>query len=505
MHVSKVDIMLREDRIMSAAGIARGYHDRRLIIPRSRITLLEQGSMVLQAQTDRSGSIDLAAQGLIPRKIAPLFFPGPGDLLGTLRFGISLKGPITSPKVTGDLYLDDAQYYISASDQMVHAVNGHIRLEENQAVVQDLRGMLDEGSSPWGAGWAIKDFMPVSLDLNARGLSLPVVVPDTMNLLLDANATLSGTPDSTLLSGDAVILEGSYYKDVHLNLIAEVGQRFINERVRAGRGARKPIDLPFLRGMDLDIALSRRGTVSIDNNLADATLNPDLQITGTLNDPVVTGRVSVIQGTVTYQKRTFDITRGVIDFSNPYRTQAAIDVSAQGKIRDWTITLEVTGPLDNLNISLTSNPATDTSTILSLLATGRTPEELVGKPGTAAESPSSMLAGVLASTYGEQVKKTTGLDIFQLESGTQQTGMQTQDIKITVGRKAHPPPDREIFGGHRGERSHPHHLGGVHAPGKHPSQRFPGQHWGLRRGRAVQARVPIAMEGNTCLHESLGM
>jgi translocation and assembly module TamB len=433
-HISKVDILLREDRVVSGTNISMGYHDRRMSIPRSMLTLLEQGSMVLQAKTDRNGSIDLSAQGLIPLEIVPLLFPDMEDLMGTVRFGLSLKGPAANLAVTGDLYLDDVSYYIMYNDQLVHNVNGHIRLEGNQAVIQDLKGMLDTGSFSLGGKVALKDFKPVNIDLEARAVSLPITVPDTMNLLIEAKAELRGTQDSTLLTGNALILEGTYYKDVQLNLIAEVGQRITSGRVRA-EAPRKPLDLPFLREMELDVTVSRRGNVSIENNLTEATLNPDLQITGTLNDPVITGRVSVMQGTVTYQKNTFDITRGEINFSNPYRTRADVDVSAQGKVRDWTITLEVTGPLDNLNINLSSNPTADNATILSLLATGKTPDELAGRPGTAAASPSNLLAEVLANTYGGTVKKTTGLDIFQLESGTQQTGSQTQDIKITVGEK----------------------------------------------------------------------
>ncbi|HOX00419.1 MAG TPA: translocation/assembly module TamB domain-containing protein, partial [Deltaproteobacteria bacterium] len=53
--------------------------------------------------------------------------------------------------------------------------------------------------------------------------------------------------------------------------------------------------------------------------------------------------------------------------------------------------------------------------------------------GGASASPANMLAEILADTYGEEVKRTTGLDILQLESGAQQAG--SQDLKITVGEK----------------------------------------------------------------------
>ena len=140
-------------------------------------------------------------------------------------------------------------------------------------------------------------------------------------------------------------------------------------------------------------------------------------------------------GTVTYQKRTFDITKGIVDFSNPYRTEPVVDIGAEGRIREWTIYLTVSGPLDNLDIRLTSNPPAENAVILSLLATGKTPEEFVSRPGTATANPSNLLAELLANTYGEKVKETTGLDILQLETEAPVSAGQTEGIRITVGEE----------------------------------------------------------------------
>lgn len=432
LRIDQVDILLREDRVLNGSNLTASYHDRRLSIPEARLTLLGKGVVDVRASTDRRGDLDLAARGTLPLEILPLLLPDLENLTGTLGFDLNLRGPWGKPALTGGLSLEDAGTSLSYNDQVVHDVNGHVSLEGSRAVIRDLRGMVDTGTFTAGGEVGLEGIRPVSVDLDVRALSLPLAVPDAMNLVLEADVTVRGTPDSTLLAGKVVVVEGSYYKDVQLNLIAEVGQRITGGRVSASAPGR-PVELPFLKNMGLDVTVTRRGDVSIDNNLAEAELNPDLQIRGTLNEPVITGRVSVVRGTVTYQKRAFDITRGVVDFSNPYRTQARVDVSAEGKIRDWTITLEATGPLDNLNINLSSVPVADNATILSLLATGKTPDELTGGGGGGTSSPANMLAEILADTYGEQVKRTTGLDILQLEAGAQQAG--SQDLKITVGEK----------------------------------------------------------------------
>lgn len=434
LYVSSIDISYMQSNLVSAHDLTIRYGDRNLIIPRSRVYLMDKGDMVLQATTDLKGNIDLKAQGIVPLEILAAWDPELADLGGTLRFGLAAQGPITNPAVSGDLYLDAVRYAIPFNGQTVHSTNGHLLLTNDRVVIENLAGRLDTGYFTAGGMIGLERFRPTEVDLNVNARSLPVSLPDTLNLVLDANLMLTGGADNALLSGNAVILEGQYYRDVELNLIAEVGQRITGARPGIEE-SREPIDLPFLHNMALNVSVSRRGYVTIENNLADAAINPDLQITGTLNAPVITGRVSVTSGTVTYQKRTFDITKGVVNFSNPYRTEPVIDVSAEGKVREWTIYLAVSGPLDNLDIRLTSNPPAENAVILSLLATGRTPEEFVSTAGTTTASPSNLLAELLANTYGGKVKETTGLDILQFETEAPIEAGGTEGIRITVGEE----------------------------------------------------------------------
>ncbi|MRR13978.1 translocation/assembly module TamB, partial [archaeon] len=353
---------------------------------------------------------------------------------GDLFFTADAARPIMKPVITGDITFDGVRAAILPNDQLIHGVKGHVRLSKNAVVIEDLDGRLDNGWFGLSGKIGLKDLSPVSVDLNASARSLPVAIPDRMNLTLDGQASLKGTADDTLLKGDVVIKEGTYYKDVQVNLIAEVGER-ITGSGKPQEAPRRPFDQAFLRGMKLDVSVTRQGTLIIENNLADAAINPDLHVRGTLNNPVITGRVSVIQGTVNYQKRSFDITKGVVDFPNPYRTDPRVDVKAQGKVRDWTITIAVSGPLNDLKIDLSSQPAAENATILSLLATGKTPDEIAGRFGESQGSPSAMLAELVANTYSEDVKRTAGIDILEFETGNPQAGSQATDIKVTVGEK----------------------------------------------------------------------
>ena len=67
--------------------------------------------------------------------------------------------------------------------------------------------------------------------------------------------------------------------------------------------------------------------------------------------------------------------------------------------------------------------------ILSLILIGKTTKELISNEGGSALSHSDMLNGIIEATLGSQVKRATGLDVFELE------GVGSEDVKVTMGKK----------------------------------------------------------------------
>jgi translocation and assembly module TamB len=82
----------------------------------------------------------------------------------------------------------------------------------------------------------------------------------------------------------------------------------------------------------------------VDNNLARMEIVPDLKFTGTVGRPVVSGRAAVSEGEIIFRRKTFTVTRGVVDFINPYKIEPYLDLSAEANIRQWEVTLSLSGP-----------------------------------------------------------------------------------------------------------------------------------------------------------------
>jgi translocation and assembly module TamB len=433
-NLSKVDISLKGKSLVLAKSVVGSYIDGRLSIPKTHIMLGENGSFDLSG-SGKWNSLVLDAEGTVPVDVIGSFMEELADSTGVLSFTAHMKPRDTHPEITAQVTLDQFGYTIPYNGQRVHSTNGKIRLENNTIFIEGITGLIENGSFEIGGKALLEGYTPKEIELHSSMKTIPIVIPDTMDLTVDSESSFVASNGQSLLRSNVFILEGTYYKDVKVNLLTGVMERIIPVK----RKDKQPSTLmknPFLQNMALDLTIKRRGDVKVENNIAQLDINPDLKISGTLPEPIVTGRVAVTEGTVTFQRNEFTVSRGVIDFVNPYRTEATVDIKGETKVRTWTIDLAVLGTLDNLQFELSSNPTEQQEDILSLLVVGKTTRELTQNQTGLTVSPSSMMAELVTGTYGEQVKKATSLDILKLETSelatTQKGG---ESLKLTLGKE----------------------------------------------------------------------
>jgi autotransporter translocation and assembly factor TamB len=332
------------------------------------------------------------------------------------------------------LTLEDIAYTIPINSQRLHTMNGKIRILDDDIFIEDLSGRIDTGYFTLGGSITRKGFAPSAFDLKARLTALPISIPDMMDLTIDAETSLVSSGSRSLIRSDVVIIDGIYYKDVKLNLLTGVIERILPKQ-RQAQEQLMAKRWPFLESMDLDIAIKRRGEMKVENNISELYLNPDIKINGTFIKPVLTGRLAVIEGTVTFQNNEFTVTRGVVDFLNPLKTEPTVDIKGETKVRDWTIDLTIEGGFDNLQFKLNSTPTEEPADILSLLIIGKTSRELTQSQTGLTVSPTAMAAEMLASNYSGQIKKATTLDILNLKASEFSTSDAGENLKLTLGKE----------------------------------------------------------------------
>jgi autotransporter translocation and assembly factor TamB len=429
-RISQLAIFWKDTPLIKGNDLMLSVLKDEISIPGMRLSLVDQGSFTIKGSGKLNKDLNLEADGNIPFEILPMLTETFSDATGETRFSLKVNGSLSTPNLIIHADIKDGGMTIPGLLQELHHMNGGIRITSNAIVLDGIKGMLDTGKFEFNGAIDLDRYQPSNIGLNLKVDNLPISIPDLLDVRLSSELDVRGSPEKSLIKGDVELLEGTYYKDVRLNLIESIGQKS-----RKGPLATSKTPWPIFNNMALDCRIRSRDPFMVDNNIALLTIKPDLHLHGTVNQPLISGRAEVESGTVYFQKNELNVKKGVFDFINPYKIEPTIDIQSEVKIREWTIFLNVSGLPDNLEFNFSSDPSEPREDILSLLITGKTTQEFITKEGDSSLSPGQMLADVLAETVQNEIKDATGLDVVELEYSAAKDAEASDEAKVTVGKE----------------------------------------------------------------------
>ncbi|MBM3790991.1 MAG: hypothetical protein FJW35_11680, partial [Acidobacteria bacterium] len=213
--------------------------------------------------------------------------------------------------------------------------------------------------------------------------------------------------------GAAHIVEGSYTEP--LNIEQEVLRYLRSDQTLAFAGEPDP----WLSRIRYDVSVDTQNPVVFANNLARLALDADLSLAGSYYRPVVTGRMSLLEGGELFlSERTYAVERGTIDLTSRTRIEPSLDILAKTRAGSYEIDLEISGTPDNLKTALRSPSHPDLSEpdLVSVLLTGRTLDDVRGAElNIASEQVQSYLAGRVGGVLSRRAERTLGLSEVRIE------------------------------------------------------------------------------------------
>ncbi len=421
----KLSLFRKELPMIQAPRLKAAIENWQLSLPLTRVALAQAGYLNIQGQGDIRNSLDLTAQGEVPFDMIIPWLDPVTTAWGRVRISGGLTGSMTDPRLKAELLFNDLGLTLAGTDQRIQKLGGRIGFDGQTIEFKGVEGFLDEGRFNLDGRAIFEQGLPLNMDLRFKARQLALEIPDMMTLSMNSDLTLGGTQGHFNLQGEVVLLEGLYYRDVDLDLLA------------AATLQTRTVPLPeekkvqgLLDAVDLDVNILRRQPLVVENNLADLEISPDLTLRGTAAVPVLSGRARVDSGTIRYQKVEFEVEKGVVDFINPYRISPEIDIEGQTEIRTWTIALKVSGTPEELKFAFTSNPPEQHADILSLIAFGKTTRELRASDGGGMLAPEQMFAALVADQLEKNVKDAAGLDYFEIKP---QADADAPRVNVTVG------------------------------------------------------------------------
>jgi translocation and assembly module TamB len=275
-------------------------------------------------------------------------------------------------------------------------LNGDIFLDGPRATLNLIRGTLGGGAVTLNGTVGISGASRGVIDVRADTSDIRVRTLSGLRAVFGGTFGLRGTMDLPVLEGDVELVSLTYDESFEQFL-----QLF--DRGVGAPGAPGPLD-----NMALAVHVEGDRNIRVENELASLDSRVDLDVGGTFGSPSLTGHGEILRGTLDLQGRRYRITRGNVDFVDPVGIDPRIDIQAEADIRDYRVILLITGQGDDIQLTMRSDPALPQLEIVSLVAGGRTREEL-DREGRVSEeqlfqgAASNILADMLQSRVGSRL------------------------------------------------------------------------------------------------------
>jgi translocation and assembly module TamB len=349
-----------------------------------------------------------------------------------------LAGPNRTARISGTAVLENASIatFIGSDRLTFDRLKGRILFTSNQVQVDQMTGYLGGGRFVAEGGAALGENLQIdSFRLGLTGTNITVPLPEdfitTGDAKLDVSGRRVGNGLSTFISGSILARRSIYSEDIDLSRI--VGAR--------GEGSLSSGGGSSMRAPRFDLTIEGRDALVVRNNIADLTASVSLRLTGTTENPNISGRITANSGTVFFRNDQYIVQRGVVEFPPNTSIEPIVYLQAESEIAGYQIFVNLSGPLtdtENLSATVRSSPALPQADVISLITTGNLSNTESGLP-TLAQTGINTAAEVLADTIiNNPARKATdklfGLNVFEIDpiiSGSQLG----PSARLTVGRQ----------------------------------------------------------------------
>jgi translocation and assembly module TamB len=240
-----------------------------------------------------------------------------------------------------------------------------------------------------------------------------------MSWLVGGSLRLTGTPTAGVLSGKVTI------DRVTLTQGLEVAGMLVS----AKEGITGPSTTsPFLRNLQFDVEAVSAPDARMEWPGAGLQAEANLRVRGTWEHPILLGHIHILSGDLYFAGNRYRVTRGDLNFANPFRLDPVVNVEATTNIQQYEITLNFNGPASKLTLAYRSDPPLPANDIITLLALGQTSSESTARSGGSQSNTSgasAILSEAISSQVGGRVERLFGITRFRVDPGLTTLGSST--------------------------------------------------------------------------------
>ena len=427
--IDKLDMRLFDYALRNARPI-------RLALDRHAVRVTDMRVVGQDTQIDVAGiaglhdkTINMRANGDANLAVLQGFVPNMKSS-GAASLSATLEGPLADPVVTGTLAMKSGRIRHFALPHALENIDGAVRFDSRGVSLDGLTGRMGGGDVKFGGRVDKEGYLPGRLDVTMSGRDMRLRFPEGMRSLVDADLRLTGTAQNAVLSG-LVTVKDAVYRDA---LVTSAGLFDFGGEAALAPAAPMAETLP----VRLELQVNAPSTLQVQNRTMRLVASADLQVRGTIDRPVLLGRVEIDRGDVLYEGKRYLITRGTIDFNNPTRIEPFVDIEAETRIRvpqeTYRVTLRVTGSWAQPNVTFDSDPPLGEVEILALIFSDVAPgtnaelrqfDQITPQERLFRERAARALTDVVSSEVSRVVEEAFGVDTFQVTPSLQDPNSQS--------------------------------------------------------------------------------
>ncbi|MFL6301442.1 MAG: translocation/assembly module TamB domain-containing protein [Terriglobales bacterium] len=418
---SSVNLEIENLKLVNDGPVRFTYQNQSVNFERLHIVgdgtdLTAEGSLDLVGER----RLHIRSEGKANLKLLQYFDP---DVIssGFTKAGLEIGGTMDKPDITGKFEVSNGAIALIDLPNGLSEINGTFNFNQDRLQIEKLTAKSGGGALDIG-GYITVEKNPY-FALNATGRDIRLRYPQGVSAVANADLQFVGTTRNSTLLGDVTVNRFGLNPRFDFALYL----------ARSNQPTPTPQPNSPLNSIHLNVHVLTAPELQVQTSLAKVSGDADLHLGGTVAQPVVLGRINVVEGDVFLNGTKYSLDRGDILFANPVGIQPVLNLEATARVRDYDITIGFHGPVDKLTTTYRSDPPLPTADIIALLALGRTREEAALQPNQQStfttDASNAILGGALNAALSSRVQKLFGVSRIKIDPNSQQQDVGLADCR----------------------------------------------------------------------------
>ena len=327
---------------------------------------------------------------------------------GKADVNVDAQGTMSRPRIVGRATVRDASGNYSDFPVGLSHLNGDLVFDRNRLLLESVTAESGGGQLNLGGTLTYGEEGPIRYEITVSTPQVRVRYPQGMSWLIGGTLQLAGTSDRAVLSGNL---------ELKRLLFAEGSD--ITSFFSGGSSAGASSSSAFMRNLTFDVEAHSSPGARIQWTSAQVEIDSDLHLRGTWDRPIILGHIHLLGGQMAFRGNNFTLTRGDVNFANPFQIDPDLNIEATSTISQYAVTINFSGRASKLSLSYRSDPPLPDTDIIALLALGTTGQESALRSAGGTNGPSqgasALLSEAVSTGLGGRIERLFGISHFRVD------------------------------------------------------------------------------------------